>query len=125
MLRLLERHDPSSSHFLSALSMGLTRVALADNEMDETERVTIRETLTSVSSLSPAEIDLVMELASSQLRIRSGADNAAEKTFSDEQSRHFIASLRAVAEADGAIKPEELAEIDAIARELGFAARID
>jgi putative ABC transport system ATP-binding protein len=117
MLRLLERHDPSSSHFLSALSMGLTRVAMADNEIDEAEREAIRHALSTASSLSVAEVDLVMELASSQLRGHGAGAGAA---FSEEQSRHFTASLRAVAEADGAIKPEELAEIDAIARELGF-----
>lgn len=120
MLRLLERHDPSSSHFLSALSLGLTRVALADNEMDEAERVAIRDNLTAVSNLTVAEVDLVMELAFSQLRIRTGGEQALAHPFTDEQSRHFIAALRAVAAADGAIKPEELAEIDAIAAELGF-----
>ncbi|MEJ2533397.1 MAG: TerB family tellurite resistance protein, partial [Halioglobus sp.] len=43
-----------------------------------------------------------------------------ESAFDEEQSRHFIDSLRAVASADGAIRPEELEEIDAVARELGF-----
>jgi putative ABC transport system ATP-binding protein len=120
MLRLLERHDPASSRFLSALSLGLTRVALADNEMDESERTAIRQSLAGASNLSDSEVDLVMELAFSQLRIQGGAGAALETPFTEEQSRHFIASLQAVAAADGAIKQEELDEIDAIAGELGF-----
>jgi ABC-type methionine transport system ATPase subunit len=120
MLRLLERHDPGSSRFLSALSLGLTRVALADNEMDESERTAIRQSLAGTSNLSDSEVDLVMELAFSQLRIQSGAGAALETPFTEEQSRHFIASLQAVAAADGDIKQEELDEIDAIAGELGF-----
>jgi putative ABC transport system ATP-binding protein len=120
MLRLLERHDPATSHYLSALSLGLTRVAMADDEIDESERAAIRSALSSTSHLSAAEVDLVMELAFSQLRLRSGGGATVESAFNEEQSRHFIDSLRAVASADGAIRPEELEEIDAVARELGF-----
>ena len=49
-----------------------------------------------------------------------GAGAALEQPFTEDQSRHFIASLQAVAAADGAIKQEELDEIAAIAGELGF-----
>jgi putative ABC transport system ATP-binding protein len=120
MLRLLERHDPSSSHYLSALSLGLTRVAMADNRMDESERAMIGTALNQASNLSQAEIDLVMELAHSQLCVQGGHGSGKDNGFTPEQSRHFINSLRAVAEADGAIEPEEIAEINAIASELGF-----
>jgi putative ABC transport system ATP-binding protein len=122
MLRLLERHDPATSHYLSALSMGLTRVAMADDEMDDAERGAIRVALAETSHLSEAEVDLVMQLAHSQHVARSGPGATLDSQFNDEQSRHFVESLRAVASADGAIQPEEVAEIDAIARELGFSA---
>ncbi len=120
MLRLLERHDPSSSHYLSALSLGLTRVAMADNRIDGTERAMIGKALANASELSQAEVELVMELAHNQLAAQAGGGTHGVNSFTAEQSRHFIESLRAVAEADGAITPEEVQEIDAIARELGF-----
>ena len=122
MLRLLERHDPATSHYLSALSMGLTRVAMADNEMDEAEREAIRLALGSTSTLSEAEVDLVMELAATQHRAHTRGGATLDSAFDEEQAQHFIDSMRAVARADGAIRPEEVEEIDAIARELGFAA---
>jgi len=120
MLRLLERHDPATSRYLSALSLGLTRVAMADNELDDVEREAIRLALANTSQLSAAEVDLVMELATTQLRARSRGAATVESAFDEEQSRHFVDSMRAVAGADGTIRPEELEEIDAIARELGF-----
>ena len=122
MLRLLERHDPATSHYLSALSMGLTRVAMADDEMDDAEREAIRRALGNTSNLSAAEVDLVMELAATQHRAHSRGGATLDSAFDEEQSQHFIESMRAVASADGAIRPEEVAEIEAIARELGFTA---
>jgi ABC-type methionine transport system ATPase subunit len=122
MLRLLERHDPTTSHYLSALSMGLTRVAMADDEMGAAEREAIRVALANTSNLSAAEVDLVMELAATQHRAHARGGATLDSAFDEEQSQHFIDSMRAVASADGAIRPEEVAEIDAIARELGFTA---
>ena len=38
MLKLLNRHDPEAAHYMSAFSQALTRVALADDNMDDQER---------------------------------------------------------------------------------------
>jgi tellurite resistance protein len=63
MLKLLDRHDPTAAQYLSAFSVALTRVAMADDTMDDTEREVIREALNSSPDLQSAEVDLVMELA--------------------------------------------------------------
>ena len=42
MLKLLNRHDPDAAHYMSAFSQALTRVAMADDNMDDQEREAIR-----------------------------------------------------------------------------------
>jgi ABC exporter DevA family ATP-binding subunit len=124
MLRLLDKHDPHRSHYLSAFAMALTRVALADNHIDEAERTTIREVMNQVSGLEQAEVDLVLQLALSQVRCRAGLNGDTAIPFSEEQSRFFIDSLHAVAAADGEVSAEEKSEIIVIAEELGFHHRV-
>jgi putative ABC transport system ATP-binding protein len=120
MLKLLERHDPGASRYLAALSGALARVAFADGELAATERDSIRRVLNEVSALQPAEVDLVMELALSQVRVRALGEEGQETAFTPEQRAHFIASLQAVAEADGRLQDSERQEIRSIAREMGF-----
>lgn len=122
MLRLLDKHDPQASLYLSAFSLALTRVAMADNAMDEAERDMIRTVLNQASGLAKGEVDLVMELAMSQVRCKAAINVAGGALFDDEQARHFLESMHAVAAADGEVSQEELDEIDTIARELGFPA---
>jgi putative ABC transport system ATP-binding protein len=120
MLKLLNRHDPDAADYMSAFSQALTRVALADDNMDDQERDAIRHILVEQSDLHAAEVDLVMEMAMSQVRCRSASSEGGKPRFSAQQSQHFLASLHAVAAADGEVSPQELAEINQIARELGF-----
>lgn len=120
MLRLLDQHDPQASLYLSAFSLALTRVAMADNSLDDAEGAMIRTVLRESSDLGQGEVDLVMELAMSQVRCKSALNGQAHTLFSEEQARHFIDSMHAVAAADGHTSPEELAEIRQIAVELGF-----
>jgi len=120
MLKLLNRHDPDAAHYMSAFSQALTRVAMADDNIDEQEREAIRRILVEQSDLEEAEVDLVMEMAMSQVRCRTASADGESPRFSPEQKLHFIQSLHAVAAADGDVSEQELAEIDQIARELGF-----
>jgi uncharacterized tellurite resistance protein B-like protein len=60
-------------------------------------------------------------MALSQVRCRSRVAEDGQPLFSPQQSRRFIASLHAVAAADGDISEQELQEIDRIAAEFGFA----
>jgi len=120
MLKLLNRHDPDAAHYMSAFSQALTRVAMADDNMDDQEREAIRHILVEQSDLQEVEVDLVMEMAMSQVRCRTAPAEGEPPWFTPEQKLHFIQSLHAVAAADGEVSPQELAEIDQIARELGF-----
>lgn len=120
MLRLLNQHDPQSAQYMTAFSLALTRVALADDHMDEQERAMIHSTLLEQSGLEAAEVDMVMEMALSQVRCRTSESGEAGLQFSAEQKQQFIRALHAVAAADGEVSPEELAEIQQIAAELGF-----
>lgn len=120
MLKLLNRHDPGAAHYMSAFSQALTRVALADGNLDDEERNAINTILIEHSDLQRAEVDLVMEMALSQVRCRSPRGNDGVSAFSHEQSLHFVKSLHAVAAADGDVSEMELQEIAQIAREMGF-----
>ena len=120
MLKLLNRHDPDAAHYMAAFSQALTRVAMADDTMDDQERDAIRRILVAQSDLEAVEVDLVMEMAVSQVGCRRAPGACGPSRFSAEQTRHFIQSLHAVAAADGEVSPQELAEIDQIAAELGF-----
>lgn len=124
MLKLLDQHDPASSQYLSAFSVALTRVAMADGSIDDSETETIRNVLNETSNLQAGEVDLVMELAQTQVRCIAAASAGAETLFTEEQSRHFVESLHAVAAADGEVSPEEVQEIRDIAAEFGFPAEI-
>jgi ABC-type methionine transport system ATPase subunit len=120
MLHLLERHDPGAARYLAALSAALARVAFADGEFDASERDTIRRVLGEAAALQPAEIDLVMELALTQVRVKQQTAHAGDNVLSAAQREHFVNALRAVAEADGRTSDSELEEIQNIAREMGF-----
>ena len=122
MLRLLNQHDPESSQYLSAFSLALTRVAMADNSIDDTEKETIRRVLNDVSDLAQGEVDLVMEMAMSQVSCRMADNDTSSTIFTPERAQHFMESMHAVAAADGEVSEEELAEIRQIAQELGFPA---
>jgi putative ABC transport system ATP-binding protein len=120
MLKLLNRHDPDAAYYMSAFTQALTRVAMADDNMDDQERDAIRRILVEQSDLQAVEVDLVMEMAMSQVRCRTAPEEGAPPRFTEEKRLHFIQSLHAVAAADGDVSEQELAEIDQIARELGF-----
>jgi len=118
MLKLLNRHDPEAAHYMSAFSQALTRVALADDNMDDQEREAIKTILIEHSDLQQSEVDLVMEMAMSQVRCRTGY--GGQPAFTPQQSSKFLSSLHAVAAADGEVSEQELQEIATIAHELGF-----
>jgi putative ABC transport system ATP-binding protein len=121
MLNLLEKHDPSSASYLASFSFALARVAYADNEVTESERVAMREILHEVANLDPAEAEFIMELSMMQKRALSEASSKADDGgLRSIRSKHFIDSLYAIASADGHVSPEELDEINAIALEFGL-----
>lgn len=121
LLTLLERHDPERSHFISAFSHALARVAYVDQVINDEERKVMREVLRDASGLSEPEVDLVVELAMAQIRMSSEQVETKEpKPFNKMQRDQFLTSLYAVANADGNLSEQERSEIDSIALELGF-----
>ena len=121
MLTLLERHDPDRSHFISAFSGALARVAFADESISSEEREVMRRVLHEASGLSQAEVDLVVELSMAQVRMsRDTVEEEERKPFNEIQKDQFLQSLYAVANADGHLSEEERREIEAIALEFGF-----
>lgn len=121
LLTMLERHDPERSHFISAFSHALARVAYVDQVINEDERKVMREVLRDASGLSEPEVDLVVELAMAQVRMSSEqVETKQPKPFNKMQRDQFLASLYAVANADGNLSEQERSEIDSIALELGF-----
>jgi putative ABC transport system ATP-binding protein len=122
LLTMLERHDPRTSHFISAFSGALARVAFADNEITDDERQVMREVLTEVSGLSSTEVDLAVELAMAQVRMKADSTDEGEQSasFTPMERDKFIESLYAVANADGVLTDDEREEIEEIASEMGF-----
>jgi putative ABC transport system ATP-binding protein len=124
MLNLLEKHDPNSANYLATFAFALARVAYADNEVTESERVEMRRILREVANLEPAEVEFVMELAMMQKRAQSEIHvDAADSSFDGDRQSHFVDSLYAIAESDGHSSEEELAEIDEIVKEFGLQGR--
>jgi len=118
MLNLLEKHDPNSASYLASFSFALARVAYADNEVTESERIEMRRILHEVANLAPAEVEFIMELSMMQKRAISSGLNP--QGMQADRAEHFVESLYAIANADGNVSPEELHEIKTIAAEFGL-----
>lgn len=125
MLNLLERHNPNMASYLAAFSSALARVAYADSKVVDSERDAVREILAETANLSPGEIEFIMEMSLMQSKSRlpfadtSQSTRAAEASIA-EQRKNFLASLYKIANADGTICDEEIAEIKQIAAEFGL-----
>ncbi len=121
MLNLLERHDPNATNYLATFSFALARIAYVDGVIHEDERGEMRRILNEVARLTEAEVDFIMEMSMMQGRARSRIDNRiVNPAFDEERTEHFLASLHAIAQADGIATSEELIEIDTIAAEFGL-----
>lgn len=124
LLNIMARFDPNAYSELAAFALALTRVASADQHIDEEENVAIRKILLEVSHLSEGEAELVMQLSNSMLGMHGVAQQPAAHAPGDDDTlqrrQHWLEALHAVASADGLVSPEELAEIDRIAHELGL-----
>jgi putative ABC transport system ATP-binding protein len=126
LMNIMARFDPNAYSELAAFALALTRVASADQNVSEEENNAIRSILRDVSHLSDGEVELVMQLSQSLLGIHGVASAPVAHEPGSEahlRSQQILEALHAVAAADGHVSPEELAEIDKIAAELGIVAR--
>ena len=123
MLNIMARFEPNAYAELAAFALALTRVASADQQIDESENIAIRRILREASGLTEGEAELVMQLSHSLVGVRDGLSPLEQgESESDRHQRRelLLQSLHAVAAADGQVSPEEVAEIDRIAAELGL-----
>jgi putative ABC transport system ATP-binding protein len=120
LLGLLEKYEPDNANYITALSLGLARVACADGKVTEEESEEMRRILNDLNMLESAEIDLVIEFATRQQRFLGDHEAVKNAYFSPEQREVFLSSLNAVAAADGFVSDEESQEIQSIAEDYGF-----
>lgn len=119
LLNLMARYDPNAYSELAAFALALTRVAAADRKILAEESALIRQILRDVSHLSEGEAELVMQLSNSMLGVQDRT-HTPEPPGSEARRHELLDALHAVAAVDGLASPEELAEIDRIAAELGL-----
>jgi putative ABC transport system ATP-binding protein len=119
LLNLLQREGAGSR--LASFSLALARVAYADSVVDERERTAIRQILMDKAELTPGEVDFIMEM-SNLVKPQQQHDVLPHPSPADETARKraVIDALFDVANADGKILDEEVAEIRAIAAEFGI-----
>jgi len=123
MLNVMARFEATAYAELAAFALALTRVASADERIDEQENVAIRKILREVSHLSEGEAELVMQLSQSMVGIHGAPQEPVVYEPGSEGHKRqqlLVASLHAVAAADGKVSPDELAEIDRIVAELAL-----
>ena len=120
MLNLLSKHDPSSASYLASFAFALARVAFADNEVTEDERIAMQRILRDVAHLEPAEVNFIMELSMMQRLAQSQMADRAGDGLGVDRTKHFVESLYEIARADGTVSPEEISEIRAITAEFGI-----
>jgi putative ABC transport system ATP-binding protein len=120
LLGLLDKYEPNNANYITALSLGLARVASADGKITEQEREEMRNILQGLSILEPAEIDLVIEFATRQQKFLGDNETVKNSYFTTEQRENFVNSLHAIAAADGFVSEDETQEIRSIAEDYGF-----
>jgi putative ABC transport system ATP-binding protein len=120
LLGLLEKYEPEHANYITALSLGLARVACADGKVTEQEKQEMTKILHNLGMLEPGEIDLVVEFATRQQKFLGDHETVKNSYFTAEQREIFLSSLNAVAAADGFVSDDEALEIQSIADDYGF-----
>lgn len=125
MLNLLEKHSPDTASYLAAFAFALARVAYADNVVVDSEREAVRRILAETAKLSEGEIEFILEMSLMQgkSKVREAATPNAQDAsgmLTAQRKMHFRDSLYAIAEADGELTDDEIAEINIIAAEFGL-----
>ena len=121
MLNMLEKHDPGTSSYLATFAFALARVAYADNEVSDHERNEMRRILHDVAHLQEGEVNFIMDISMMQKRAQTELSHQSlHGSFDTDRKKLLVDSLYAIAQADGHIGDDELAEIQAISAEFGL-----
>lgn len=121
----LEMLDPRLASYLSGFALILARVANADLTIRPEETRRIESIIVECARLPEAQAVLVVEIAKHRSRLCDAArtydiTRRFRLTASRAQCRELLQCLYSVANADGGISRYEAAEIEQVARELGF-----
>jgi uncharacterized tellurite resistance protein B-like protein len=121
----LAHMDPADARYVAALAYLLSRVAQADHDVTDDERVSVERILVERAGLAPDRAALVTALATSQMiHVRGTQDFLVTREFaamaSREQKRALLDGLFAVSASDASIVTVEDNEIRRIASEIGL-----
>jgi uncharacterized tellurite resistance protein B-like protein len=124
----LRQADAATARYLASFASVLARVAHADLRIDSSETAEMRRRVAALAEISPEEAACVVECATEESRTLDGGDKREVtrefvRISTPKQRTELIFCLYAVAGADGKLVDSEIAEIDAIAAELGVARR--
>lgn len=121
----LDELDADKAHFIALFASILSRVAHADLQISDAERVAIEKIVMKLGQLDEATAALVAEIARNQNKLLGGVENyLITRAFKDrataEEKFALMKSLFAVAAAEEGISAEENQEILKIAEEIGL-----
>ncbi len=81
----------------------------------------MRRILHDMAELNEGEVNFIMDISMMQKRAQANiSDSDLAQSFEGQRKKALVDSLYAIAEADGRVSEEELAEIRAIAAEFGI-----
>ena len=114
--------------YIAIVVVLLGKVASADGRMSETEEKTLRGLLAHIDRLAPSDIDAVCDALRGNLPSLSEQELSLcyreLKALCDGRERiEILRLLTQVAAVDGALSPEEQAELSRIAAEIGVSER--
>ncbi len=124
-LSRLEALDNETAGYLKTLAFILNRVAGADSHTCAEEVERMEQILVDHASLSLPEAVLAVEIARHCGRVADcgcayEASRSLRSRLNDNEKHRVRSFLESIAEADGRVRPSEVAEIRQIAAEIGF-----
>jgi uncharacterized tellurite resistance protein B-like protein len=122
----LDHLEARTARYLACFASVLARVAHADADVAQSERVEMCRRIASLAELDGAQAEAVVELAIDHARELAAVDRQRvtgefRALSTPLQRTELFFCLYAVASADGFLSDQETAEIDRIADEIGVA----
>ncbi len=123
--KLYPHYPPREAEVLAALSGLLSRTALSDEDLDETELTAMKSSLKEFTSIEEKEIHSIVDLAVQNYEHLKNYPQGffaahLRKALKAEAKLEVLNLLFAVALADGVIQNSELDHVKQATRELGL-----
>jgi len=121
----LESLPAAQRRFIAGFAYVLSRVANADMDVSADEIREMERTVMDIGGVPEAQAVLIVEIAKNQAELYGGTEDFLvtrefARDASPEDRRRLLRCCFAIGAADQSIRAEETAELDQIARELGF-----